>query len=73
MSNIKINELNAVSLNEVNDQEIKQVVGGYYYRGWYGYGSYKKVTFQSNTGVAVAIGGGKFSGTYAGVSQSNYA
>ncbi len=71
MSNIKINELNAVSLNEVNDQEIKQVVGGYY--GWYGYGSYKKVTYQSNYGMAVAIGGGKGSYTSANVYQSNYA
>jgi hypothetical protein len=70
MSKIQINELNAVSLNEVSDREIKQVVGGYY---WYGYGNYKKVTNQSNTGIAVALGGGKFSGTYASVSQGNYA
>ena len=70
MSNIQINELNAISLNEVNDQEIKQVVGGYYY---YGYGSYKKITNQSNFGIAVALGGGKFTGTYATVNQSNYA
>jgi natural product precursor len=69
MSKIQINELNALSLNEVSDREIKQVVGGYY---WYG-GSYKKITNQSNFGIAVAIGGGKGSYTSASVYQSNWA